>query len=224
MKIDHKQDRLIKGWIDQAQRANDPYFRFMSLWVAFNALCYALFHEEANKQRADLKTFRQSVDGFLDARVFVQTGKIEIEEPKLQLKLKIDEKYTENYIFSKYASKMQDPYLAQLHGDATFRSEIDSFREAIKKVNGYYVLNLSRKSHDEVTSWTEEQVKKGSNRLKSFHNERKLSLLVDVLYQVRCNVFHGEKIPGDLNDDRIVEAASPILRRLLEFYLSCAAE
>lgn len=36
-----------------------------------------------------------------------------------------------------------------------------------------------------------------------------------MLHQIRCNVFHGEKIPGELNDDRIVNAATPVLRELL---------
>jgi hypothetical protein len=38
-----------------------------------------------------------------------------------------------------------------------------------------------------------------------------LRQLKSVLYQIRCNVFHGEKAPGDVNDDRIVRAAHPVL-------------
>jgi hypothetical protein len=33
-----------------------------------------------------------------------------------------------------------------------------------------------------------------------------LAIIKDVLYQIRCNIFHGEKTPGDLNDDRIVKS------------------
>ena len=36
---------------------------------------------------------------------------------------------------------------------------------------------------------------------------------------IRCNIFHGEKAPGVLNDDRIVKAATPVLRQLLEILL-----
>jgi len=46
--------------------------------------------------------------------------------------------------------------------------------------------------------------------------------LVEVLYQVRCNVFHGEKVPGDANDDRIVKAARPLLVELLRHVLATA--
>ncbi len=35
------------------------------------------------------------------------------------------------------------------------------------------------------------------------------------MYQIRCNIFHGEKTPGDLNDDRIVKSSLPLLRYLV---------
>jgi len=41
-----------------------------------------------------------------------------------------------------------------------------------------------------------------------------LSTIKNVLYQIRCNIFHGEKIPGDINDDRIVKSANPILEQI----------
>ena len=43
-----------------------------------------------------------------------------------------------------------------------------------------------------------------------------LTTLKNVLYQIRCNIFHGEKTPGDINDDRIVKSAFPILKYLVE--------
>jgi hypothetical protein len=49
-----------------------------------------------------------------------------------------------------------------------------------------------------------------------FENYADLTQLKNVLYQVRCNVFHGEKVPGDVNDDRIVRAAYPVLLRIMQ--------
>ena len=43
-----------------------------------------------------------------------------------------------------------------------------------------------------------------------------LNQIIDVLYQVRCNVFHGEKVPGEVNDDRIVCAARPLVVALVQ--------
>lgn len=32
--MDYKQQRLISGWIKQAERSEEPYFSFMALWIA----------------------------------------------------------------------------------------------------------------------------------------------------------------------------------------------
>jgi hypothetical protein len=42
-----------------------------------------------------------------------------------------------------------------------------------------------------------------------------LKQLKNALYQVRCNIFHGEKVPGNVNDDRITRTALPVLRRFV---------
>jgi hypothetical protein len=42
-----------------------------------------------------------------------------------------------------------------------------------------------------------------------------LKTIIKVLYQIRNNIFHGEKIPGEINDDRIVKSALPMLRFLI---------
>jgi hypothetical protein len=223
MEIDERQEYLIRGWVAQAQEAQNPYFRFVSLWIAFNALCYALYHDSANRQRADLKTFRRGSpeDGYLEAKVHLEDDKVEIAEPALEMKLRISEKYTEDFIFAQFARETQERYTAELEADHEFSAAVDRLRDAMKKPNGFYVLNLSHKNCAEVATWTDQQVRQSNNLLRSFHDKRKLSLLKDALYQVRCNVFHGEKVPGYANDDQLVEAASPVLRKVVEFYLPC---
>jgi hypothetical protein len=129
----------------------------------------------------------------------------------------VGEKYTEDRIFSRWAKEMQALYVSALTEDSSFASLIAALQHAIKKPNGNYVLNLSRKDSSDVASWDDDSViTKSANFLCSFHEVQRLSLLKGVLYQVRCNIFHGEKVPGDLNDDRIVKAAVPVLQRLLE--------
>lgn len=44
-----------------------------------------------------------------------------------------------------------------------------------------------------------------------FDNIYKLRILKDVLFQIRCNIFHGEKTPSDVHDDRIVATSYPVL-------------
>lgn len=136
------------------------------------------------------------------------------------MRLRIGEKYTEEKIFSEFAKTTQTKYCLTLDNNPVFREAVDSLREAIRKHNGHYVLNLSKKSLAEVDLWDPLRVKQGTNLLSSFHDKRKLSLLINVLYQVRCNVFHGQKVPGDPNDDRIVKTALPVLSQLLNLSLT----
>ena len=44
-----------------------------------------------------------------------------------------------------------------------------------------------------------------------------LKTIYNVLYQIRCNIFHGEKVPGEINDDRIVSYANPILKQIVTY-------
>jgi len=202
----------------------DPYFRFMSLWVAFNALCYALYHRSANRKRADLQKFQREPpkDLYRDAQVTWRADKVDIKAEALEIRLSISEKYTEENIFSQFVKEMQSSYRSALADDVGFDKSVDKFREAIKKPNGFYVLNFSKENPPNLENWSEAEVKEGGSWLSSFHDKQKLSLLKGALYRVRCNVFHGEKVPGDVNDDRIVRAAAPVLEKLL--FLSMPGE
>ena len=57
---------------------------------------------------------------------------------------------------------------------------------------------------------------RGTSVIAIMEEPRELRQLKDVLYQVRCNIFHGEKVPGEPNDDRIASAALPLLSRFVE--------
>ena len=46
--------------------------------------------------------------------------------------------------------------------------------------------------------------------------DNSLNIIKKVIYQIRCNIFHGEKVPGDINDDRIAVGALPMLKLLVE--------
>ena len=49
--FDDKQKTLINAWISQAAETSNEYLKFMSNWIAFNAICYNLFFEQAVKDR-----------------------------------------------------------------------------------------------------------------------------------------------------------------------------
>lgn len=43
----------------------------------------------------------------------------------------------------------------------------------------------------------------------------KIGTLKRVLYQIRSNIVHGEKLPGAVNDDKIVRAAYPVIQKIM---------
>jgi hypothetical protein len=226
MYMDDKQRRLIDEWIRQSEQTSDPYFAFISLWIAFNAACYAAFYESANQQIADIKKYRSlPVDNAaLDVRLTIDGDQIEIDSDSFALRLRISQKYTEDRIFSEFVKAFNDQYSRLLDTDAEFATAVRALRESITKRNGCYVLNLSRKESADVESWESEDVSRAGNLAVSFNNERKLGQLQNVLYQVRCNLFHGEKVPGEPNDDRIARAAYPVLRFLVDLMLQAESK
>ncbi|MBI5393872.1 MAG: hypothetical protein HZA91_01095 [Verrucomicrobia bacterium] len=220
MNLDDKQKRLISAWINYGKAENrDYYARFISLWVAFNAVCYARYATLANRYRADLRqdkgltsiTYQpQQLTGTVvneDDRI-----RLQIEEPG-RIVVTISRRYTEDIIFSRFAEEFQPDYVRWLF-DGAFEAAVLEFREALSKHGHYYVINMARV--DEHTERGDYNTMKRRHVIYAFENPKELSKLKDVLYQVRCNVFHGEKIPGDLNDDRIVRAACPVLLRILQ--------
>lgn len=219
--MDQKQMRLIEGWMRQSEDAGDPYFAFISLWIAYNAVCYAVFYESANQQRADIKKYRPLPVPIakLDVRLTLNGEQIDIESESFMLRLRIAERYTEDRIFMEFVRAYKDEYCKLLDTDAEFARAVRSFRDSISKRNGCYVINLSRKDSGDISSWEPEKVAQSGNLVALFNEERKLGQLQNALYQVRCNVFHGEKVPGDLNDDRIVGAAYPVLKCLVRLMI-----
>lgn len=47
-------------------------------------------------------------------------------------------------------------------------------------------------------------------------DERDLRAVLNCLYAIRCNLFHGSKVPGNSRDERLLESANVILTRLLD--------
>lgn len=52
-------------------------------------------------------------------------------------------------------------------------------------------------------------------RTRVIQNERNTIEVLKCLYQVRCNLFHGGKLPGDPRDEGLVEAAYTVTSKLI---------
>jgi len=54
-----------------------------------------------------------------------------------------------------------------------------------------------------------------TGKRRKIRNPKNLVEVMRCLYQVRCNLFHGGKMPENPRDERLVEASHTILTRLL---------
>ena len=218
--MDNKQHRLITSWVRLADQVKDEdaYSEFIALWIAFNAFCYAKYASEAVRRRADIRKARPLDDlretvpavGVLQPRP--DRIRLELNEPD-SIRIDFVERYTEDFVFERFSAEYDGAYGDWLR-DESFLRLLGDLQAALRKPDGVYVVNML-KAHELRDAPRKLAELAARNVIVRFDVGDNLRALKDVLYQVRCNVFHGEKVPGELNDDRIVRAAAPLLRELL---------
>ena len=218
--LDEKQIRLIKAWIGRAKSpGNDEYGRFMAAWLAFNAFCYAGFSHKATRRRPDLAEDRglEGLEGKVPAEGVLEMRddgrvRLSINKPG-RIRIDIRDRYTEDIVFTEFARRYKSAFQSWIE-ESSLREARDGFLTAIERAKGCYVINMLKCSDYDPDGSIEEMARNNIIVIVSDPND--LENFVDVLYQVRCNVFHGEKIPGEVNDDQIVKAALPFLLQLLQ--------
>lgn len=218
--FDDKQKTLINAWTTQAAESANEYLKFMSNWIAFNAICYNLFYEQSIMDRAELDRKKSKLSSIKDSinqnlEIQAQSASITLKKERIEIDIKaperlnfsIKEKYTEDLIYEQFVKS----YLNKI----TVGQEIfQSLKDSLKKDRRFYVINMARIKDYNQSEDIDVQSKR--NILVLCENND-LKAIKDVLYQIRCNIFHGEKIPGDINDDRIVKSANPILDLITKY-------
>jgi hypothetical protein len=201
----------------------------MALWVGFNAYCYGHYASEAFRQRADIGKKSSGLTQLGDERLTV-AGTIQKDDNRItidlrspgKIKITIAERYTEDHIFSEFATQHAQSY-EHLLGQQEFSGLVQNLKAALRRPDGHsYVVNMSKASQYELDGDVEGMAARGI--IVMFDHTSSLGALKDVLYQIRCNVFHGEKVPGEVNDDRILQTATPILQALLHALVSSPPE
>jgi len=54
-----------------------------------------------------------------------------------------------------------------------------------------------------------------TGKTENLEDENSLRQVIELVYRVRCNLFHGRKVPSNLRDRRLVEAARVIVTELM---------
>jgi len=224
--FDEKQKKIITSWYELSIKSNNAYIAFMAKWIAFNAICYNLYYENATIDRANidrkksksgLSAIRQSINQTAEieaenAKITVESEKwsVDLTFPQSRLFFSVSNNYSEDIIFSEFVKDYSEWYSSNVS------SHFIKLKESLKKGCRYYVINMA-KSQKYSDDFDVNQMAK-SNIVK-LCEDNNLKTVVEVLYQIRCNIFHGEKTPGDINDDRIVISAVPLLNYLVLYLL-----
>ncbi len=230
--FDEKQIKLIKSWHQLSVKSEDYYMSFISEWIAFNAICYNLFYEKAVLERANID--RKKSKKFLTSRTDNEQSKVNISA-KVSVKevsendwtlqidfperlfLSVSKKYTEDIIYQLFAEEFANWYT---ENESKIQPFFNELKKSLKKEDfsnneilsyRYYVINMQKEDSLSI----EDIDRLASKNIVILCEENNLKTVIKVLYQIRNNIFHGEKIPGEINDDRIVKSALPMLRFLI---------
>ena len=221
--FDEKQIKIINSWHSLSEKADDNYMAFMAEWIAFNAICYNLYSEKAVKKRANIESTRNQLNTITENLVHTKIlsatetkirshndkWKININFPDSKLSLSISEIYTEDIIFNEFVLDNENWYN---ENHILSNNLFESLKDSLKKDKRNFVINMAKSSWYSETLDIDEMSERNIVILCEDNN---LKTVKNVLYQIRCNIFHGEKTPGDLNDDRIVKSSLPLLRFLV---------
>ncbi|OWY65651.1 hypothetical protein B7486_40690 [cyanobacterium TDX16] len=219
--MDSRQKEIFHTWFKQGvENASNPYFGFISLWIAFNAYCVAKYSTKAKRLLAQLnndKGFRQIsgttveiTEGLISENNGVYS--IDIKQPS-RIRFVVKERFIESAVFDAFTKDFASRYVEIIQQEADFAEAVNALRETLRKEEYFYVIDMSR-HRDYKPSFSYKELIERSI-IVPFEDINDLAQLKNVLYQVRCNLFHGEKLPGILNDDKIVRAAYPVLLTIL---------
>lgn len=223
MDFDIKQKKLINSWHSLSEDTKDSYMAFMAEWIALNAICYNLYYSKAVKERANIDSNRNQLkairENLLQAKILSATKttiqnknnkwKVNINFPDSSLNLSITNNYTEDIIFNEFVKGNEKWYNENKH----LTNEIfEKLRNSLKKESRSFVINMTK-----ILLYvdTENIDDLADRNVVILCEENNLKTVKNVLYQIRCNIFHGEKTPGNINDDRIVKSSLPLLRYLV---------
>ena len=220
--FDDKQKKLINSWHNLSVQSEDTYMAFMAEWIAFNAICYNLYYNKAIIERANIdrdksrkllnninEKFNPTAEVNAQNAKFVGTSEkwsIDILLPE-RLFISVSHNYTEDIIFNEFVKENQSWY------NNKPSDLFEKLKNSLAKGEDHFVINMAKSNSYNSEKDIKEMAKKNIIILCEDNN---LKTIKNVLYQVRCNIFHGEKIPGDFNDDSIVKNAFPLLNHIVQ--------
>lgn len=232
MSFNNRQIKLVLTWYNLGLKneTKDYYMSFMSYWISFNSICYNLYHKDCVKERANIDTKKSKIRDLRnrlkrDEILYSENGTlstksndkmtVDISFPS-RLFLQIEKKFTEDLIYDKFVKDYTFWYDEE-ETDNLFDSLKSSLEKIDKETNEsrYFIINMSRIDEYRRLILTE-KLESLNGGIIFLCEKNSLYIIRKVLYQIRCNIFHGEKVPGNVIDDRITKNSIPMLKFLID--------
>ena len=220
--MDERQKGIINSWYNKSEeQETDPYSAYISLWIALNAYCIARYSEGARRlvaninNRKGLKALQDESVAITDGSIGTKSGEyyIDIRKPG-RIRIVLKEKFFESAIFEAFAEEYGKIHYPTLLEKVGFKESVLNLQSSLEKASDiFYLVDMSR--HREYSSSLSVEEMSKLRIIILFDDITNFEQLKNVLYQIRCNLFHGEKFPGILNDDRIMHAAHPVLLTIM---------
>ena len=207
---DYLPQDIAKDWFKYGQSTEDKMVQFMTYWVAFSNL-YESYYEKTRGEEE--KSERQKIKDYLISLNYKDRSFLKRFFDKIDLKkddtgefvMGIFEKFP---VFEGKFNPESDNYK-----DIDFN---DSSSENIKKIS-----DKSKKSENKLSD------KKISAAIEDYNNlcqcedkKEKVIALFMTIYQIRCNLFHGQKGPIPERNVALVGSSAKILECFLEEIMS----
>lgn len=201
-----------------AKLAPQPFQEFMCYWTAFNNIYTTIAERKGYFAR-----LRTQKDGAIRTR---ENGSVLIPEVEMALKERdeIDLAYNEfsetlkKKLISHASTKFFVERTPKWHG---FEIEFDENKQ---KLNG--VINVRYTIDDKHPVWSPIDFGAYERYIQDKATPDDINLLsrqlIFLVYTVRNNTFHGGKRADDANDREVIEKALPLLKMIVESFMSRA--
>jgi hypothetical protein len=205
-----------------AQRAPkaryQPFQKYMCCWAAFNNIYTTVASYDGHY--AELK---KNDDGTIAMR---QEGHVSIAKVNT-----ISERRQIELAFEKFSEELMHGLIIHentrffVYRTPSWRGSPISQDASGQELNG--VINVGHTVNSDYPIWSPIDTKLYESYVVNHHDTRARKVLakqiVNVLYTVRNNLFHGGKREDDGNDFEVVEKAMPILSMVVSSFLAAEA-
>lgn len=209
--------KSVLHWINRVGLSNtdeDVFIKYILLWIAFNNIYVTLANQSGIQRKPVIKES--------DNTPTTHTRE-SIELPKMT---HVTEREQINVAYEHFSDDIKDALIK--HKSTNFfvnrfpkwnGREVEFDRKG-QRVNG--VINLSYTYNDEFIYWSPIDMEKYNTYISGDESSKLrddlAKQILNILYTIRNNTFHGGKRFDDVNDSNVVEKAIPLLKKVVSYF------